>query len=128
YQSTLLPPLWLRLRYLFFFFQAEDGIRDFHVTGVQTCALPIFTFDEVHHYLFQLFAVHLPMRTDYACIRYKLHDKVTNCIYLSYAVMNKKNLSSTTQFIGYSITYHFFLKSIQLRRNGLAVRRRGSND
>src|SRR5690606_39546485 len=27
------------------FFQAEDGIRDFHVTGVQTCALPIL--DEV---------------------------------------------------------------------------------
>src|SRR5690606_33085004 len=27
---------------LFFFFQAEDGIRDFHVTGVQTCALPIW--------------------------------------------------------------------------------------
>src|SRR5690606_39467643 len=27
----------------FFFFQAEDGIRDFHVTGVQTCALPIFS-------------------------------------------------------------------------------------
>src|SRR5207302_7023642 len=26
----------------FFFFQAEDGIRDFHVTGVQTCDLPIF--------------------------------------------------------------------------------------
>src|SRR5690606_40921549 len=29
----------------FFFFQAEDGIRDFHVTGVQTCALPI-SFDK----------------------------------------------------------------------------------
>src|SRR5438445_2755049 len=27
----------------FFFFQAEDGIRDIGVTGVQTCALPIFT-------------------------------------------------------------------------------------
>src|SRR5574343_167995 len=26
----------------FFFFQAEDGIRDRDVTGVQTCALPIF--------------------------------------------------------------------------------------
>ena len=26
---------------LFFFFQAEDGIRDWSVTGVQTCALPI---------------------------------------------------------------------------------------
>ena len=27
---------------IFFFFQAEDGIRDWSVTGVQTCALPIF--------------------------------------------------------------------------------------
>src|SRR5690606_34663717 len=32
--------------YDFFFFQAEDGIRDFHVTGVQTCALPI---SPAHH-------------------------------------------------------------------------------
>src|SRR5579859_4476779 len=28
--------------YFFFFFQAEDGIRDLTVTGVQTCALPIY--------------------------------------------------------------------------------------
>src|SRR5687768_18588807 len=28
---------------MFFFFQAEDGIRDVAVTGVQTCALPIYT-------------------------------------------------------------------------------------
>src|SRR3712207_7731153 len=27
---------------IFFFFQAEDGIRDIGVTGVQTCALPIY--------------------------------------------------------------------------------------
>src|SRR5438093_4610546 len=27
--------------FFFFFFQAEDGIRDWSVTGVQTCALPI---------------------------------------------------------------------------------------
>src|SRR5690606_40569043 len=31
----------------FYFFQAEDGIRDFHVTGVQTCALPISRRREV---------------------------------------------------------------------------------
>src|SRR5690606_39671227 len=31
-----------------FFFQAEDGIRDFHVTGVQTCALPILRVDVAH--------------------------------------------------------------------------------
>src|SRR5215475_14305106 len=35
-----LRAFWTILFY-FFFFQAEDGIRDFHVTGVQTCALPI---------------------------------------------------------------------------------------
>src|SRR5699024_12111287 len=34
-------PLWFR-----FFFQAEDGIRDRNVTGVQTCALPISGFVE----------------------------------------------------------------------------------
>src|SRR3712207_7862745 len=33
-----------------FFFQAEDGIRDIGVTGVQTCALPIFrTMAEIGH-------------------------------------------------------------------------------
>src|SRR5688572_32534634 len=30
--------------FIFFFFQAEDGIRDLTVTGVQTCALPICVF------------------------------------------------------------------------------------
>src|SRR2546430_5033749 len=32
-----------------FFFQAEDGIRDLTVTGVQTCALPIFSY--AHRFL-----------------------------------------------------------------------------
>src|SRR2546429_1313718 len=32
---------WMWLFTIFFFFQAEDGIRDVAVTGVQTCALPI---------------------------------------------------------------------------------------
>src|ERR1039457_1395960 len=31
---------------VFFFFQAEDGIRDYKVTGVQTCALPIYISSE----------------------------------------------------------------------------------
>ena len=34
-----LMKIWCAL--VFFFFQAEDGIRDYKVTGVQTCALPI---------------------------------------------------------------------------------------
>src|SRR6266850_4051716 len=31
----------------YFFFQAEDGIRDYKVTGVQTCALPISVEDNL---------------------------------------------------------------------------------
>src|SRR3989475_511204 len=34
--------------FFFFFFQAEDGIRDLTVTGVQTCALPILRFRPLH--------------------------------------------------------------------------------
>src|SRR2546430_8461951 len=37
-----------RIPLYFFFFQAEDGIRDLTVTGVQTCALPIYGIDEPH--------------------------------------------------------------------------------
>src|SRR3712207_7217896 len=39
-----------------FFFQAEDGIRDIGVTGVQTCALPILTEHEVDQLLEHLIA------------------------------------------------------------------------
>src|SRR5256886_13314102 len=46
YQTAIIAHCYLlyvlsRLRSFFFFFQAEDGIRDLTVTGVQTCALPI---------------------------------------------------------------------------------------
>src|SRR5258707_3214976 len=43
-RSRIWPGLRRRMivRLLFFFFQAEDGIRDIGVTGVQTCALPIY--------------------------------------------------------------------------------------
>src|SRR5438034_7167470 len=36
--------------FIFFFFQAEDGIRDHCVTGVQTCALPIYRAEGVPLY------------------------------------------------------------------------------
>src|SRR5207237_7268648 len=39
--SCSIPFLYKLFLYSFFFFQAEDGIRDSSVTGVQTCALPI---------------------------------------------------------------------------------------
>src|SRR5690606_38537188 len=42
-----------------FFFQAEDGIRGFHVTGVQTCALPILANTA--------FSVNIKERLDFSC-------------------------------------------------------------
>src|SRR5256886_9285353 len=41
YMSVYTVYSWQCLVVFFFFFQAEDGIRDLTVTGVQTCALPI---------------------------------------------------------------------------------------
>src|SRR5438093_8951999 len=54
--------LYLCFFFFFFFFQAEDGIRDWSVTGVQTCALPIseiaplreFTLAEDYHQKYEL--------------------------------------------------------------------------
>src|SRR5256885_12112290 len=52
----------------FFFFQAEDGIRDYKVTGVQTCALPICQM--VHHRIIfdEFLAVRVPGREKFPCL------------------------------------------------------------
>src|SRR5205809_2791593 len=57
----------------FFFFQAEDGIRDVAVTGIQTCALPIFdwvharllkTFDSLHEEEWERCGMYAPTQWD----------------------------------------------------------------
>src|SRR2546430_10695776 len=40
--------MFVTARCCIFFFQAEDGIRDLTVTGVQTCALPIYLSPSLH--------------------------------------------------------------------------------
>src|SRR5438874_13811197 len=47
-----------------FFFQAEDGIRDLYVTGVQTCALPIYLFRVRHGSGFSFFLKSIPTADD----------------------------------------------------------------
>src|SRR2546427_1031248 len=42
--------------FFFFFFQAEDGIRDLTVTGVQTCALPIYGYASIADHAYPLLA------------------------------------------------------------------------
>src|SRR5688500_19956876 len=43
---VLVPKVLQFMLFFYFFFQAEDGIRDYKVTGVQTCALPISERDD----------------------------------------------------------------------------------
>src|SRR5688500_20138009 len=50
----------------FFFFQAEDGIRDYKVTGVQTCALPICILHS------SLFTLHLSIPIANLCQPFRL--------------------------------------------------------
>src|SRR5690606_40677387 len=54
-----------------FFFQAEDGIRDFHVTGVQTCALPISMLKAP----FQLFMDFNMSKSEFGIINIKGRDR-----------------------------------------------------
>src|SRR5207253_10842937 len=67
---------------VFFFFQAEDGIRDGHVTGVQTCALPIWPRRErlfVYGTLRRGFALHPLLRK--LAVRYVGRGKIQGHLY-----------------------------------------------
>src|SRR5690606_39719010 len=65
----------------FFFFQAEDGIRDFHVTRVQTCALPICKGSHYKLYHEKIY------KTDAAgTINYDDHGHATNAKMMDFSI------------------------------------------
>src|SRR6266496_6635041 len=58
---------------VFFFFQAEDGIRDLYVTGVQTCALPISEGGwAINYAAFTAFL--FPLSLGYAIVKHDLFE------------------------------------------------------
>src|SRR5690606_39906754 len=66
-------------------FQAEDGIRDFHVTGVQTCALPIlitFTVQRDNYDIFTAIVCQaLAFETNSTSLQIRQEIVVVICIY-----------------------------------------------
>src|SRR5205823_11890518 len=68
--------------YFFFFFQAEDGIRDKLVTGVQTCALPISWYAAVLTRLLDLNGFRNKLRS---CVR--LRSRHSSSVSASYQVI-----------------------------------------
>src|SRR5690554_233465 len=82
--------------FFFFFFQAEDGIRDADVTGVQTCALPIFSWLASKY-------VRLIMRID-------IHDTTAGFICYKRKVLEKINLDRI-RFVGYAFQIEMKFKA-----------------
>src|SRR5437870_13428985 len=81
---------------IYFFFQAEDGIRDGHVTGVQTCALPICGVGEFRSpppsFLYSL-ALGAPGLANVEIGRASCRERVSNSVV---AVGLKKEMSGST--------------------------------
>src|SRR3712207_7557314 len=88
---------------IFFFFQAEDGIRDIGVTGVQTCALPISRMQEGTVSLMQMAKISAAlMRLDEARVPYisVLTDPTTGGVTASFAMLGDLNIRSEERRVG----------------------------
>src|ERR1039457_7382692 len=78
-----------------FFFQAENGIRDYKVTGVQTCALPIWMLDRPGRRFYRpLTKMPLAGQTDRKSTRLNSSHLV-----ISYAVFCLKKLNSSARAV-----------------------------
>src|SRR5699024_12223475 len=80
----------------FFFFQAEDGIRDRNVTGVQTCALPICILNFKRKTALLLFTIITAMVLTACGDDKKRSDKGTDSV-SSNELDNKENSNEETQ-------------------------------
>src|SRR5699024_11743749 len=95
---------------IFSFLQAEDGIRDRNVTGVQTCALPILTILPMFNAIFNLFSFGFLSCALVAILRrnVKVHRRF---IYAA--------LVSTTLFLVNYVFFHFISSSTSFGGEGV---------
>ena len=89
----------------FFFFQAEDGIRDIGVTGVQTCALPIYEAQRHHVELLKKLAIQkrtedIPYFQDYEEIAQKLIFQPDRLEKMFALAMNPQDMFAMLKFEG----------------------------
>src|SRR5690606_39386559 len=91
-----------------FFFQAEDGIRDFHVTGVQTCALPISLFDawwQFYYFAAAVFVLAVAFvawvrRSPFGLALRAIRDSESRAASLGYSVAGTKFVRSEERRVG----------------------------
>src|SRR5690606_39040318 len=111
----------------FFFFQAEDGIRDFHVTGVQTCALPISLHTgrkfEIPFDVLVIFSTNIPPKdlVDEAFLRRLRHKiEIPDPSYEEYReifrrVAAQKGIKYSDQGLAYLLQEHYIKRNRNLR-------------
>src|SRR5699024_11511083 len=91
-----------------FFFQAEDGIRDRNVTGVQTCALPIFPFwiKHIEDVVKDPSVKWGEGRSFFDNSRlYAISDKHISCLTVNVVMKNLKKLPPAIEKILFSLNY-----------------------
>src|SRR3712207_8816473 len=87
--------------YIFFFFQAEDGIRDIGVTGVQTCALPIYIQDAdgLHGLLKRVKPLYTWLRAVFADSIYNRLTAMLACFLFGLTLIIVRRLAGSTGFV-----------------------------
>src|SRR5439155_15766710 len=109
----------------FFFFQAEDGIRDGHVTGVQTCALPILYLNYGTTNINAALAADLKSRTVFPPIVYPTNQVIgnTNLVLFPQAQRDTDipDIGYHYEPLDYVFGTAFFTNSTILITNGAAI-------
>src|SRR2546430_12686370 len=97
------------LFFFFFFFQAEDGIRDLTVTGVQTCALPIYPASALHTKNSPLGRAMHPAAAPFASVRQsdrkstRLNSSHSQISYAVFCLKKKKHITTSIKRLTSSI-------------------------
>src|SRR5690348_18435923 len=90
---------------MLFFFQAEDGIRDGRVTGVQTCALPIYRLrTDWDHRLWYIFRILTDTRSEATAKKHYLHVTDTRI-----GRSEERRVGKECSFVGSSYASHIYV-------------------
>src|SRR5207248_8228246 len=100
----------------FFFFQAEDGIRDRTVTGVQTCALPIYLLEQLEQVILAGFT-HEPVIALSEALSAIAPAGLTRCFYAD-------NGSSAVE-VAVKMSFHYRSEERRVGKEGRCRERRG---
>ena len=103
----------------------DDGVgiwyvesRLYYISGDEDI---VFMVDEVHHDFFKFFAVHLSMSSCYSSIWDEFHDQIGDAVDFSHSIVNKENLSTSSQLVRNGISDNFLTECLDFCRDWLPI-------